>query len=328
MTFKIGHINIRSLIPSLHDLEQIIHTAEYDSFCISETWLGSRVDNNAIRIDGYNLYRQDRRSRGGGLCIYLKDTFLCSKINGIDESIEQLWIEAVITNEKLAIGAVYRPPSQDASYFLSVFEDTLGAVGVISDAILCPDVSSVHSSNLNCIIETFNLLQVIDAPTRVTANTATLIDLIMICNTSSVLDSGVHNTELSDHQLIYCLLKKQGISTEPKTIIIRDFKNFDVVRFQYDLGIYWKDDGLNIAMIKLCFPHILPSVRHIINFCISNSVYPSNWKKAVVMALPKKPILSSVLWYKVNESLDTFISAYENRNLPNNRIWETVRGRK
>nr|CAI5833419.1 unnamed protein product [Callosobruchus analis]CAI5834750.1 unnamed protein product [Callosobruchus analis]CAI5835567.1 unnamed protein product [Callosobruchus analis]CAI5840243.1 unnamed protein product [Callosobruchus analis] len=300
----------------------------------------------------------------------------------------------------------------------------------------------------------------------------------MISNTFSVLDSGVHNTELSDHQLIYCFLKKQGISTEPKTIIIRDFKNIDVDRFQYDLeripffGIYdtdnieqkvlilednikklfdihaplksirctkppapwltnviktmikirdkalgkfkkdrcsttwnfykemrnltskaikrekksyyeyalnncsnkdrWRilksnkivankkvkcsipekfsdvqkindffvnslpvltsaryllerydsksllkdsfklqavdnsviltilsgikstatgDDGLNIIMIKLCFPHILPFVRHIINFCILHSVYPSNWKKAVVMPLPKRPVI-------------------------------------
>nr|CAI5854520.1 unnamed protein product [Callosobruchus analis] len=139
MTFKIGHINIRSLVPCLHDLQQLIHTADYDSFCISETWLGSNIDNNAIQIDGYNLYRQYRRSRG-------------------DKSIEQLWIEAVINNEKLAIGAVYMPPSQNASYFLSVFEDTLGAVSVLSDAILCTgdlsinlyDVSSVQSSNLNC----------------------------------------------------------------------------------------------------------------------------------------------------------------------------------
>nr|CAI5849378.1 unnamed protein product [Callosobruchus analis] len=83
MTFKIGHI--RSLIPSLHVLQQLIHTADYDSFCISETWLGSNIDNNAIQIDGYNLYRQDRRCMGGGLCIYIKDTFLCSNINGIDD---------------------------------------------------------------------------------------------------------------------------------------------------------------------------------------------------------------------------------------------------
>nr|CAI5868540.1 unnamed protein product [Callosobruchus analis] len=28
-------------------MQQLIHTAVYDSFCISETWLSSNIDNNA-----------------------------------------------------------------------------------------------------------------------------------------------------------------------------------------------------------------------------------------------------------------------------------------
>nr|CAI5868890.1 unnamed protein product [Callosobruchus analis] len=255
MAFKIAHINIRSLMPSLQDLQGFIHEANYDFFCVSETRINNNIDNSVIKTDGYNVYIQDRDTRGGGLCIYVKSKYLVTKINNLDASIEQLWIQVIINSEKWVIGTVYRPPTQDASYFLSVFEDTLGTVSILSDVIICAgdlninlyDINSANTSNLNCIFDTFHLLQVINAPTRITSNTATLIDLLMTSNDLTILDSGTINTELSDHQLIYCSLKQQGITTPPKTITVRDYKNFDMDRFQYDLsrvpffGIYDAD---------------------------------------------------------------------------------------
>lgn len=47
-------------------------------------------------------------------------------------------------------------------------------------------------------------------------------------------------------------------------------------------------DGINISTIKLCMPHLLPHVTHIINFCLRNSVFPDIWKRALVIPLPKK----------------------------------------
>nr|CAI5868891.1 unnamed protein product [Callosobruchus analis] len=44
-------------------------------------------------------------------------------------------------------------------------------------------------------------------------------------------------------------------------------------------------------MTKLCVPLILPFVKHIINFCIVNSVYSASWKNAVVIPLPKKSVV-------------------------------------
>lgn len=46
-------------------------------------------------------------------------------------------------------------------------------------------------------------------------------------------------------------------------------------------------DNVNISMIKMCCPTILPFVTHIINFCICESVFPECWKLAVVRPLPK-----------------------------------------
>nr|CAH7734072.1 unnamed protein product [Callosobruchus chinensis] len=231
-------------MPSLRVLQIYIDEANYDAFCLSETWLNNNINDNVIQINGYNVYRQDRDTRGGGLCIYVKSKYMTTKIDSLNETIGQLWIQVIVNKEKWVIGTVYRPPSQDASHFLSVFEDSLGIVSVSSDVIICAgdlninlyDMNSVHTSNLNCIFDTFHLLQVINAPTRITSNTATLIDLLMTSSDLSVLDCGTINTELSDHQLIYCFLKKQGITNPLKNIIVRDYKNPDIGRFQYDLA--------------------------------------------------------------------------------------------
>lgn len=46
-------------------------------------------------------------------------------------------------------------------------------------------------------------------------------------------------------------------------------------------------DGLSYRMLEYCYPHIIPYVSHIINFCIEKSVFPSEWRKALVTPIPK-----------------------------------------
>lgn len=46
-------------------------------------------------------------------------------------------------------------------------------------------------------------------------------------------------------------------------------------------------DGLSSEILRLCCPFLLPYITHIINFCISHSVFPSAWKIAKIIPLPK-----------------------------------------
>ncbi|XP_044764386.1 uncharacterized protein LOC123320954 [Coccinella septempunctata] len=46
-------------------------------------------------------------------------------------------------------------------------------------------------------------------------------------------------------------------------------------------------DGINILTLHLCVPHILPHITHIVNYCLKKSVFPSQWKRAVVLPVPK-----------------------------------------
>lgn len=54
-------------------------------------------------------------------------------------------------------------------------------------------------------------------------------------------------------------------------------------------------DGISITMINMCCPFLIPFISHIINFCLRESVFPSQWKTAIIHPLPK---VSSPLDFK------------------------------
>ena len=53
----------------------------------------------------------------------------------------------------------------------------------------------------------FSLKQLITCSTRVTCNTASLIDHILINSTEKIFESGIIDCGMSDHQLIFCTRK-------------------------------------------------------------------------------------------------------------------------
>lgn len=49
-------------------------------------------------------------------------------------------------------------------------------------------------------------------------------------------------------------------------------------------------DCINIFVIKTLLNRILPILQHIINFSFENGIFPSRWKKATIIPIPKVPI--------------------------------------
>ena len=68
---KIGHLNIRSLLKKIDEIKILIHQNSFDILAISETWLSDKIPNELVNIPGFNVYRNDRPSHGGGVLIYI-----------------------------------------------------------------------------------------------------------------------------------------------------------------------------------------------------------------------------------------------------------------
>ena len=71
---KIGHLNIRSLPNKIAEVRIIMNEHHFDILAISETWLSDDIPSETVHISGYHLYRNDCRSHGGGVLLYIKDT--------------------------------------------------------------------------------------------------------------------------------------------------------------------------------------------------------------------------------------------------------------
>ena len=71
----------------------------------------------------------------------------------------------------------------------------------------------------------------------------------------------------------------------------------DTVVYKYLLEIKSTATGadkINIHMLLLCCPYILPVITHIINTCLLNGVFPDSWKLSNILPIPKKKSITSL----------------------------------
>lgn len=62
-------------------------------------------------INGFSLYRRDRKKRkGGGVCIYVKDS-IQSCICYVSDDFEVLWVKVHFCGNCFYIAACYHPPN-------------------------------------------------------------------------------------------------------------------------------------------------------------------------------------------------------------------------
>ena len=88
---------------------------------------------------------------------------------------------------------------------------------------------NVISSNVKNYIEfcsTMGLKQLIKVPTTITSNISTLIDHILTSTSEEVIQAGIIETSLSDHQLIFCTRKIKRAKPNKHNYLTFCAKNF------------------------------------------------------------------------------------------------------
>ena len=106
---------------------------------------------------------------------------------------------------------------------------------ILGDAncnMLKPD--STESVALANFCHSFNLSQMVSSPTRVTDTTESLIDVIITSNTKQALEVGVKQCSISDHDLVYAVLRLKKERPKPVYITTRSFKHYQPEKFYAD----------------------------------------------------------------------------------------------
>lgn len=245
-----AHLNVRSLLNNFAEFKCHVFKFDYHVLGVTESWLSPNIDNDNLSLDGYEFIRQDRTGmrRGGGVGIYVKSnlkyTVLKSECRQI---IEHIWLRVEVQGQSIIVGNIYRPPNSNCQEFLNYFEDILIDFYANNDRILCfgdfnvnmLDNDASHVVQLNNILDTFNLCQMVSEPTRVSQFCSTLIDLIC-CNSNIVQDVGVRDVSISDHLLVYVKLNMITAETHNTQYLFRSLDRINLVQFQADLeGASW-----------------------------------------------------------------------------------------
>lgn len=234
--FSFAFFNARSLCNKFDEFKTFILRENYDVVGVGETWFNQNTLDHIIHIPGYNLVRNDRVFRGGGTAIYIRANILHTVLHlNYRDSVEQLWVSFKVDNRKFAFGNLYRPPDKSVSSFLIDFEEIFADIYTQFDEIICGGDVNIDFLDSTCnnvlkfnnCIDLFNMQQVINEPTRITATTESLIDIILISNQYTSFSHG--NKEIyisSDHQLVYCILDFE-IDEGDEIIYSRNLKGVD-----------------------------------------------------------------------------------------------------
>ena len=140
---------------------------------------------------------------------------------------------------------VYRPPSATLNWFDTELCDALISVMPMNKPIYifgdlnCNLLNSSDPASQALInfCASFNLTQLIRQPTRITESSATLIDVILTSHENSIIDTQVMPSSISDHDLIYVVLKLKRQRPKPVYITTRSFKNYQQDVFLRDISM-------------------------------------------------------------------------------------------
>jgi hypothetical protein len=147
----------------------------------------------ATCIDNYTLctYYCRRQALKGGLCIFINNNLTLYPINlenyCVDKDIEACAIQLQYSNKKNCILMIYRSPIGDFPIFMTHLENLLQFLyNLKMDLIICGDINieylrvSNRVKQLNTLLKTYNLSNIINFPTRIGKTTSTAIDTIFM----------------------------------------------------------------------------------------------------------------------------------------------------
>ena len=162
----------------------------------------------------------------------------------IHQDFEAVWLNITIRSQSTLLGCLYRPSKSTTLY--SDLHDLLNKIWVKRKNVILlgdfncnlfantadTDQDAPYDSNrMKRILRRFGYFNIIESPTRITANSKSLIDLITVSpnlQASNVL-AGSIDLGISDHQFIYA-----AFSTR------RNYKDLDNIKLQRNVKVRHK----------------------------------------------------------------------------------------
>ena len=180
---------------------------QFDFILLCETFLSDK-NHEMYNIRGYRFISRHRKHvKQGGVAIYIRNSldFIARDDLSIflERSFETLFIEVTSTKGRAIVGEVYRVPASscpDSIYNYELQRENKQIILGTDQNFDYLNMSCAYSKHLFEIFFSAGLVPTITRPTRITHETATLIDNLYVSGKSIVnLHSGILVADISDH---------------------------------------------------------------------------------------------------------------------------------
>ena len=99
------------------EFQQRLSLNDYHIIAVVESWTTDELRDSELYLDGYDMYREDKKpGKGRGILLYVKDTLKSARFNklasvGFEQSI---WCIVELKSSRYLIGTCYRSTSSSA----------------------------------------------------------------------------------------------------------------------------------------------------------------------------------------------------------------------
>ena len=260
------HCNIRSARQNSADFSNFLYSLhhKFDIIALSETWLNSNNDS-IIGFSEYsqvNIYRNNKR--GGGVSLLIHDSITFTELEDLstcNDVFESVFVEIATSRKNVVVGCIYRPPGKstmaDGTNSFQKFNDEITKIlsrfnkcnkeiyllGDFNIDLLQYKSNKLTSDFINSLLSA-SFCPLINRPTRVSDQTATIIDNIFTTNISAdKIFKGILPTDISDHFPIFAIIQNDYKTSRDSLPVLKRIVNANTLtNFKNDLDqIKWED---------------------------------------------------------------------------------------
>ena len=239
--FKIIHLNINSIFCKVHFINQILNEQNYDLISIQESKLGPNIPDNFLTSSYYNIIRRDRESGAGGLLIFISKSYQVSDLK-IYPNVEAISFSLNLNNLKHHFLTSYNPHYRFKATFLPIIREILESLRTMTSRVLFfgdlnQDLLTLNGDDLFSLMSDFNFFSHLASPTRITATSSTLIDVVFSNSSELISDSKTYGCPFSDHNFVVVALSSNKMHKGAVTFESRMLTNEKLEKINQQLAL-------------------------------------------------------------------------------------------
>ena len=207
----------------------------------------SADSNSQFSVQGYNIYRRNRKKGGGGILVYVRSSIPSYQLKTSHGEVEAILVDIQLSQQHFSLLSAYKSPSVKNEIFkkessalldlaISNRPDAI-CIGDLNCDLLHPMDNGKQGRELLDICDVYDLHNLIKGSTRISFSKESCLDVTLSNVPSFALKSGIIDIGLSDHMLIYTIFNKKLLNPKARPTKGRCFKKFNEEEFNKDLQL-------------------------------------------------------------------------------------------